>query len=93
MASRAGVAHWLFQLHNHIATNILKEDPRATNYYGSKETGEFLKRILSPGASVDWRKLMRDALGEEISAKAMLNYFDPLMEYLKKENEGRKHSI
>ncbi len=83
----------LFQLHNHIATNILKEDPRATNYYGSKETGEFLKRILSPGASVDWRKLMRDALGDEISAKAMLNYFDPLMEYLKKENEGRKHSI
>jgi len=83
----------LFQLHNHIATNILKQDPRATNYYGSKETGEFLKKILSPGSSVDWRKLMRDSLGEEISAKAMLNYFEPLMEYLKKENEGRKHTI
>jgi peptidyl-dipeptidase A len=83
----------LFQLHNHIATQILKQDPRATNYYGSKETGAFLKTILSSGASVDWRKLMRDSLGEEISAKAMLNYFEPLMEYLKKVNVGRKHTL
>ena len=36
----------LFQLHDHIATRILKQDPRATNYYGSKETGEFLAGIL-----------------------------------------------
>lgn len=83
----------LFQLHNHIATKILHEDPHATNYYGSKEVGDFLKSILSPGASVDWRKLMRETLGEEISAKAMLDYFQPLMEYLKKENEGRKYTI
>ncbi len=83
----------LFQLHDHIATQILKQDPRATNYYGSKETGAFLKKILSPGVSVDWRMLMNDALGEEISAKAMLNYFEPLMDYLKKENEGRKYTM
>jgi peptidyl-dipeptidase A len=83
----------LFQLHDHIATQILKQDPRATNYNGSKETGAFLKKILSPGASVDWRMLMNDALGEEISAKAMLNYFEPLMDYLKKENEGRKYTM
>ena len=55
--------------------------------------GDFLKSILSSGASVDWRKLMRDTLGEEVSAKAMLNYFEPLMEYLKKVNEGREYTI
>ncbi|MCB0281361.1 MAG: M2 family metallopeptidase [Calditrichae bacterium] len=83
----------LFQLHNYIATKILNEDPHSTNYYGNKEVGNFLKQILSPGASVDWRKLMQDTLGEEISANAMLEYFAPLMEYLKKENEGRKYTI
>jgi peptidyl-dipeptidase A len=82
-----------FQLHNHIAKNILHEDARATNYFGRREVGDFLKSILTPGASVDWRKLMRDALGEEISAQAMLEYFEPLMDYLKKENEGRKYTI
>ncbi|MEZ4765327.1 MAG: M2 family metallopeptidase, partial [Calditrichia bacterium] len=70
----------LFQLHNHIATKILKQDPRATNYYGSKEVGEFLNGILKKGASEDWRKLMQEELGEELSAKAMLNYFAPLMD-------------
>jgi len=83
----------LFQIHNHIAKNILNEDPHATNYYGRKDIGEFLKKILSPGASVDWRKLTKDTLGEDISTKGMLEYFEPLMDYLKKKNEGRTHTI
>ncbi|MCB2205980.1 M2 family metallopeptidase [bacterium] len=83
----------LFQLHDHIAREILKQDPHATNYFGSVEVGNFLRSILTPGASVDWRKLMKDNLGEEISAKPMLRYFEPLMDYLKKANEGRKYTI
>ena len=79
----------LFQLHDHIARNLLHEDPHDTNYYGRQEVGDFLKKILSPGASVDWRKLMRDSIGEELSAAAMLRYFEPLMEWLQKENAGR----
>lgn len=83
----------LFQLHDHIAKNILKQDPHNTNYWGSKETGKFLSKILSPGATVDWRKLMNDELGEEISAKAMLEYFDPLYTWLKEQNKGRVHTL
>jgi peptidyl-dipeptidase A len=83
----------LFQLHDHIAKNILQQDPHATNYFGSQAVGDFLKSILTPGASADWRTLMKDNLGEEISAKPMLRYFEPLMEYLKKENAGRNHTI
>jgi peptidyl-dipeptidase A len=83
----------LFQLHDHIAANILKQDPHATNYFGSKEVGAFLTKLLTPGASVDWRVLMKETLGEEISAKSMLRYFEPLMEYLKKANAGRTHTI
>ena len=65
----------LFQFHDHIATRILKQDPRATNYYGSKKVGKFLYDILSPGSNCDWRELTREVLGEDMSAEAMLRYF------------------
>jgi peptidyl-dipeptidase A len=83
----------LFQFHDHIARNILKQDPHATNYYGSKEVGDFLAKIMRPGASGDWRQMLRETTGEEMSARAMLAYFEPLMEYLKKANEGRTHTL
>ena len=83
----------LFQIHNHIATNILKQDPRATNYYGNKKIGNFLRKILYPGASQDWRDLLKETTGQELNAKAMLNYFAPLMEYLKEINKGRKYTL
>lgn len=83
----------LFQLHDHIATNILKQDPRSTNYYGNKEVGDFLKKVLRPGATKDWQELLRETTGEDLNAKAMLSYFEPLMDYLKKENEGRKYTL
>ncbi len=83
----------LFQFHDYISRNILNQDPHATNYYGSRETGEFLKKILYPGATVDWRELLVSNIGEEMSARAMLNYFQPLMDYLKKVNEGRSYTL
>ena len=83
----------LFQFHDHIAKQILKQDPHATNYFGSKATGEFLNSLMYPGASQDWRALMKEKLGSEMSAKPMLEYFEPLMDYLKKENEGRTHTL
>ncbi len=83
----------LFQFHTHIANNILNQDPHATNYYGNKEVGDFLKSLQVTGATVDWRKDIEEKLGEPMSAKAMRAYFEPLMKYLKKVNEGREHSL
>ncbi|WP_187261512.1 M2 family metallopeptidase [Pontibacter beigongshangensis] len=83
----------LFQLHDHIAKNVLKQDPHATNYYGSQEVGEFLRSIMYPGASADWRQMLKDKTGEELSARAMVAYFQPLMDYLKEQNKGRKATI
>ncbi len=83
----------LFQLHDHIAKNILKQDPRATNYWGNKEVGEFLKSIMYPGASEDWRKVLKEKTGEDLNAKAMLSYFEPLMAHLKEVNKGRKYTM
>jgi peptidyl-dipeptidase A len=83
----------LFQLHDHIARNILKQDPHATNYYGSKEVGSFLTTILSPGGTRDWRELTREATGADLSAEAMLRYFEPLMAYLQEQNKDRVHTL
>ena len=48
---------------------------------------------MQPGASVDWRKVLKQSTGEELNANAMLEYFQPLMNWLKKENQGRKYSL
>lgn len=81
-----------FQLHKHIAEKILNQDPRSCNYYGNKAIGDFLKGIMTPGASRDWRVVLREKTGEDLSAKAMLEYYQPLYDWLVKQNEGRKKS-
>jgi peptidyl-dipeptidase A len=83
----------LFQLHDYIAKNILKQDPHATNYFGNKDVGEFLGSIMRKGATQDWRQVLKDATGQEISAKAMVDYFAPLTDYLKEVNKGRKYTL
>lgn len=83
----------LYQLHNHIAKNILKQDPRATNYFGNKEIGTFLKKILETGSSKDWREVLKASTGDDLNGKAMLEYFTPLLSWLKQQNTGRKYTL
>ena len=78
-----------YQLHTYIARNILKQDPRNCNYYGNKEVGEFLWNLLSLGATRDWREVLVEMTGSEVSTKPMLDYFEPLVEHLAQENAGR----
>lgn len=79
-----------WQLHLHICKTILKQDPHNANYYGNKEAGEFLLKIMRPGATRDWRALVQEATGEKLSAKPMLEYFQPLMAWLQEQNRGRE---
>ena len=83
----------LFQVHDHIAKNILHQDVHSTNYFGNKEVGTFIKDIMTPGGSGDWRKMLKEKTGDDLSARAMLDYFAPLMDWLKKQNEGRKYTL
>ena len=80
-------------MHDHIAKEILKQDPRSTNYWGSKPVGDFLKSIMYPGASKDWREVLKEKTGEDLNAKALVNYFEPLMNYLQEVNKGRKYTM
>jgi peptidyl-dipeptidase A len=83
----------LHQMHRHIAEKILQQDPRNTNYWGREDVGEFIDGILKVGATRNWRELMQEQLGEDISAQAMLAYFAPLQEWLEAQNEGRVHAL
>jgi peptidyl-dipeptidase A len=78
-----------FQLHDHICSKILKQDVRACDYSGSKDVGTFLKGILAKGATRDWRTVIKDATGEAISPRAMMAFYQPLLEDLAKRNAGK----
>lgn len=75
-----------YQLHDYIARKILKQDPHSCNYYGNKEVGAWLTSILSLGATRDWRTVIKEKTGEEISSRAILEYFKPVEEHLRKLN-------
>lgn len=79
-----------FQLHDHIARKVLHQPPHNCNYANHPEAGEFLRSIMKHGATREWRGLLREATGEELSTRAMVDYFKPLMAWLEKENAGRK---
>lgn len=79
-----------YQLHMHIAKKILHQDPRNTSFKGNKEVGAFLYNIMKQGATRDWRTVIREATGEEFSGRAMLEYYEPLVNYLKEQNKGRE---
>jgi peptidyl-dipeptidase A len=83
----------LFQLHDHVARNILNQDPHDTNYWGSREVGDFLHDLMAPGASRDWREVLHETTGRELDAQAIVDYFQPLYDWLVEQNEGRTHTL
>ncbi len=83
----------VYQFHEHICREILHQDPRACNYAGHPEVGEFLRAIERPGMSRDWRTVLRETTGSDLSAEPMLRYYEPLMAYLRTQNEGRQCAL
>jgi len=79
-----------YQLHMHIAKKILKQDPRNCRTFANQEVGAFLHSIMKHGATRDWRELIREVTGEPPNGKAMLEYYEPLMKYLREQNKGRE---
>jgi peptidyl-dipeptidase A len=78
-----------FQWHDYIARNLLKQPPQNCNYANRTEAGDFLRKIMRLGGTQDWRQVLRDATGEDLSTRAMVAYYQPLFEWLKKQNAGR----
>ncbi|HLO65952.1 MAG TPA: M2 family metallopeptidase [Holophaga sp.] len=79
-----------FQMHDYICKRILKQDVHAADYSNRKDVGAFLKAFMDKGATVDWRKLLKETTGEDLSTRAMAEYFKPLVAWLEVQNKGRQ---
>jgi peptidyl-dipeptidase A len=79
-----------FQLHEYIARKILHQPPQSCNYADNKEVGSWLNNILKKGGTEDWRKVLKETTGEDISTRAMADYFKPLMTWLEEQNQDRQ---
>jgi peptidyl-dipeptidase A len=60
------------------------------SFYGNKEVGKRLNAMLEMGASKPWPDALQAFTGSrEMSGKAMIEYFKPLIEWLKEQNKGQ----
>jgi len=60
------------------------------SFYGNKEVGAKLNAMLEMGASKPWPDALEAFTGtREMDGSAMISYFAPLMDWLKKENTGK----
>jgi peptidyl-dipeptidase A len=61
------------------------------SFYGNKQVGTRLNAMLEMGASKPWPDALQAFTGtREMSGKPMLEYFAPLMKWLKTQNKGVK---
>jgi peptidyl-dipeptidase A len=57
--------------------------------YGSKEAGQKYMEMLKAGASKPWPETLQKLTGgKEMDGTALIEYFSPLMGYLKEQNKG-----
>ena len=58
--------------------------------FGSKEAGARFFDMMAAGQSEPWQDALEKLTGtREMDATAIIDYFEPLMGYLKEQNEGR----
>ena len=70
--------------------DLAKQDAPLYNcdFYNSIRAGNALKKMMSLGRSEHWKVALKVLTNEEnVSAKSIFKYFQPLIEWLQKENE------
>lgn len=86
------LAHILqFQLHRSLCEAAGYEGPlHRCSIYGSEEAGEKLQAMMALGTSRPWPDALELVTGERrMDATALLDYFAPLREWLREQNQGR----
>jgi peptidyl-dipeptidase A len=65
-------------------------DLASCSIYGSKEAGERFYAMMASGSSEPWQDALEKLTGtREMDASAIIDYFAPLMGYLKEQNADR----
>jgi peptidyl-dipeptidase A len=80
-----------FQFHRALCAAAGYEGPLyACSVHGSKAAGDELHAMLAMGASRPWQDALEQLTGSrEMDASAIVDYFAPLMEWLRQENANR----
>ncbi|WP_306251192.1 M2 family metallopeptidase [Parvularcula sp. IMCC14364] len=91
--TRYFLAHILqFQFYKAACDQIGWEGPlHRCSFYGQKEMGERFNAMLEMGQAQPWPDTLELFTGtREMDGSAILSYFQPLLEYLEEENQGRQ---
>lgn len=80
-----------FQLYQSAARQIGWNGPlHRCSFYGHKEVGERLNRMLALGASKPWPDALETFTGtRQLDASALIAYFQPLLDWLQTQNQGQ----
>ncbi len=80
-----------FQFHKAACAQAGWDGPlHRCSIYGNKEVGERFNAMLEAGASEPWPDTLEKFTGtRQMDGSAIIEYFDPLIGYLKEENEGQ----
>lgn len=80
-----------FQFHKAACDMAGWEGPlHRCSIYGNEEVGQRLNAMLEKGASEPWPDALEAFTGtREMDGSAITEYFTPLIDYMKEENEGR----
>ena len=81
-----------YQFHRALCEVAGHEGPLHTcSIYGSEEAGERYRAMMAMGASRPWPDALEALTGSrEMDATAILDYYQPLYEWLKEQNKGCK---
>lgn len=79
-----------FQFHDALCRASNHTGPlHKCDIYNSKKAGEKLKELMKKGSSVPWPQVLKeftDGKSDRIDPKPMLDYFAPLVKWLKQQN-------
>ena len=80
-----------FQFHKAACEQAGWEGPlHRCSIYGNEEVGKRFNAMLEEGASEPWQDTLEKFTGtREMDGSAIVEYFDPLIDWLKEENEGK----
>ncbi|XP_054712126.1 angiotensin-converting enzyme-like [Uloborus diversus] len=79
-----------FQFHKALCKAAEHQGPlHKCDIYQNKAAGQLLRQMLRQGSSVEWKEAMRIVTdSDRMDANPLLEYFEPLLQWLQKQNEG-----
>ena len=80
-----------FQFYRSLCQSAGHQGPLHTcSFFGSKEAGDRFWAMLAEGQSKPWPETLAKLTGDpQMDASAIVDYFQPLMGYLKEQNQAR----